>query len=163
MKLNFHKFGFGWRCWAHKMKLQLWYPNSSRFCVYWNLTIPLKSLLFGPSCQFLMFLNNGICALYILYICLTNGGWPTSTAHEHWAVDFTRAQICKRLRSLGSGNRFRKPMKPGGPARRTKLIGLLIHMTLIAYGRWILVVVPARQAGNWFLGSLKGLQIRAQG
>ncbi len=31
-----------------------------------------------------------------------------------------------------------------------------------AYVAWQAVVVPARQTGNRFLGSLKGLQIRAQ-
>ncbi len=41
--------------------------------------------------------------------------------------------------------RFRQPMKPGRPVGSTNR-----------------VFVPARQAGNRFLGSLKGLQIRAQ-
>jgi hypothetical protein len=53
-----------------------------------------------------------------------------------------RARICKRLRN--PGNRFRQPMWLGAPVRQ---IGLSF--------------VPARQAGNRFLGSLKGLQIQA--
>jgi hypothetical protein len=46
-------------------------------------------------------------------------------------------------------NRFRQPMEPGGPSPRQQITSNRI-------------AVPARQAGNRFLGSLKGLQIRAQ-
>ncbi len=49
-----------------------------------------------------------------------------------------RARICKRLRS---------PIPPAYVAWRANTTNM--------------VVVPARQAGNRFLGSLKGLQIRA--
>jgi hypothetical protein len=54
----------------------------------------------------------------------------------------TQARICKRLRSLGIDSKESIP--PG----------------YVAWGAGtsIRVVVPARQAGNRFLGSLKGLQ-----
>jgi hypothetical protein len=59
---------------------------------------------------------------------------------------FTGARICKRLRSPGIDSK--KPIPPALVARRA--------------GTSNRVVAPARQAGNQFLGSLKGLQIRAQ-
>ncbi len=64
----------------------------------------------------------------------------------HGRLDIThRARICKRFQ---------------GPGIDSK------ESTLPAYVAWRpstsdRVVVPARQAGNRFLGSLKGLQIRA--
>ena len=57
-----------------------------------------------------------------------------------------RARICKRLRRPGIDSEVSIP--PAYVARRA--------------GTTNRVVVPARQAGNRFLGSLKGLQIRAQ-
>jgi hypothetical protein len=59
----------------------------------------------------------------------------------------TRARICKRLRRPGSDSEDSIP-----PA-------------YVAWGAGTTnrVVVPARQAVNRFLGSFKGLQIRAQG
>ncbi len=62
------------------------------------------------------------------------------------SIFFIRARICKRLRSLGIDSE--ESISP-------------------AYVAWWSgttnrVVVPARQAGNRFLGFLKGLQIRAQ-
>jgi hypothetical protein len=58
----------------------------------------------------------------------------------------TRARICKRLWSPGIESE--KSIPPAYVAWRA--------------GTRIRVVVPARQAGNRFLDSLKGLQIRAQ-
>ncbi len=58
----------------------------------------------------------------------------------------SRARICKRLRS------------PGIDSEESILSAYLAGRT----GTTNMVVVPARQAGNRFLGSLKGLQIRAQ-
>ncbi len=57
-----------------------------------------------------------------------------------------RARICKRLRS--SGINSKESTLPADVAWRASTSNR--------------VVVPARQAGNRFLGSLKGLQIRAQ-
>ncbi len=57
-----------------------------------------------------------------------------------------RARICKRLRRPGIDSEVLIP--PAYVARRA--------------GTTNRVVVPARQAGHRFLGSLKGLQIRAQ-
>jgi hypothetical protein len=57
-----------------------------------------------------------------------------------------RARICKRLRSPGTDSEESIP--PAYVAWRVSTANR--------------VVVPARQAGNRFLGSLKGLQIRAQ-
>jgi hypothetical protein len=62
------------------------------------------------------------------------------------ALPAYRARICKRLRSPGTDSEKSIPL---------------------AYVAWLagttnMVVVPARQAGNRFRGSLKGLQIRAQ-
>jgi hypothetical protein len=56
-----------------------------------------------------------------------------------------RARICKRLRSPGIDSEESIP--PAYVAWRANTTNM--------------VVVPARQAGNRFLGSLKGLQIRA--
>ncbi len=56
-----------------------------------------------------------------------------------------RARICKRLRS--SGFDYKEPILLAYVARRA--------------GTSNMVVVPARHAENRFLGSLKGLQIRA--
>ncbi len=60
-------------------------------------------------------------------------------------ADF-RARICKCLRSPGIDSQVSIP--PAYVARRA--------------GTSNMVIVPARQAGNRFLGSLKALQIRAQ-
>jgi hypothetical protein len=57
-----------------------------------------------------------------------------------------RARICKRLRRPGIDSEVSIP-----PA----YVALRAGMTNRVF-------VPARQAGNRFLGSLKGLQIRAQ-
>ncbi len=60
--------------------------------------------------------------------------------------DIIRARICKHLRSPGIDSK--KLIPPAYVAWRA--------------GTSNRVVVPARQAGNRFRGSLKGLQIRAQ-
>jgi hypothetical protein len=59
----------------------------------------------------------------------------------------TRARICKRLRRPGIDSEDSIPPAYGA---------LRAGMT----NRVVAVGVPARQAGNRFLGSLKGLQIR---
>jgi hypothetical protein len=59
----------------------------------------------------------------------------------------SRARICKRLRRPGIDSEDSIP-----PAYVAWRVGTTKR-----------VVVPARQAGNRFLGSLKGLQIRALG
>ena len=66
---------------------------------------------------------------------------------EIWRyTEQSRARICKRLRSQGKDSEESIPPAyvacQGGTTNR--------------------IVVTARQAGNRFLGSLKGLQIRAQ-
>ncbi len=58
-----------------------------------------------------------------------------------------RARICKRLRSLGIDSN-QESIPPAYVAWRACTSNM--------------VVAPARQAGNRILGSLKGLQIRAQ-
>jgi hypothetical protein len=70
-----------------------------------------------------------------------------------------RARICKRLRGPGidseksiPGNRFREI-----DSEKSIPLAFVVWRA----GTTNRVVVPARQAGNRFLGSLKGLQIRA--
>ncbi len=63
-----------------------------------------------------------------------------------WECTLYRARICKRLRRPGIDSEDSIP--PAYVAWRA--------------GTKNRVVVPARQAGNRFLGSLKGIQIRAQ-
>ncbi len=58
----------------------------------------------------------------------------------------SRARICKRLRSPGID--FEEAIPPAYVAWRANTTNR--------------VIVPARQARNRFLGSLKGLQIQAQ-
>ena len=58
---------------------------------------------------------------------------------------WTRARICKRFKK--ARNRFQ---------------GIESASLCSMYGKYCRVVVPVRQAGNQFLGSLKGVQIRAQ-
>jgi hypothetical protein len=59
----------------------------------------------------------------------------------------SRARICKRLRSLGIDSN-QESIPPAYVAWRACTSNM--------------VVAPTRQAGNRILGSLKGLQIRAQ-
>jgi hypothetical protein len=62
-----------------------------------------------------------------------------------WDLKAPRARICKRLRRPGMDSE--ECITPAYVACRA--------------GTTNRVVVPARQAGNRFLGSLKGLEIRA--
>jgi hypothetical protein len=85
-----------------------------------------------------------------------------------------RARICKRLWSPGIDSE--ESISPAYVAwqARARICKRLwspeieseesIQLTYVAWraGTTNRVVVPARQAGNRFLGSLKGLQIRAQ-
>ncbi len=78
-----------------------------------------------------------------------NHSWhPQLTSHIKALLSFkatARAGICKRLRSPGIDSEAAIPLT-------------YVHVAWLAG----MIVVPTRQVGIWFLGSIKGLQIRAQ-
>jgi hypothetical protein len=85
---------------------------------------------------------------YMQTVCDCGGVLKCTVDHilqEFYTLFLTRARICKRLR------------RPGIDSEDS------IPPTFVAWqaGTTNRVVVPARQAGNRFLGSLKGLQLRA--
>jgi hypothetical protein len=94
------------------------------------------------------FINKEVVKILLFFklISLTVESEARGRGTETEVAELTRARICKRVESPGIDSH--EPIPPAYLAWRGRTTNR--------------AVVPARHAGNRFLDSLKGLQIRAQ-